>query len=337
MIRLKNILTLLVICLGTMAYGQSWTGQAYQFYKANDFESAQVAIDSAITTIERHDPQTWQLRGIIYRSITAGDSLYNRQIALESFVYAREIDKEGVYTDKINQYISNTLIRYYNNAVQLLMEDKNFDRSIKFYELYKEKYTSLLDPAHDFDQRDIEYYTALGAEYQNKSEIVPQADKNDLRIKSINACQKVLAIDSMDFQANFNSGIAYYNMGVDYIVAPDPEISIEELVLNTKRAEEAFLKAIPYLKRCELIQPDHMDTKVALMGCYYGLNNDEKYLKYQTDLDKINLPKYLKRYETHPTDEDNIKEIVRIYTYTMPNENEAEKYRNILYDLRMKE
>jgi len=54
-------------------------------------------------------------------------------------------------------------------------------------------------------------------------------------------------------------------------------------------------------------------------------------------LDKINLPKYLKRYETHPTDEDNIKEIVRIYTYTMPNENEAEKYRNILYDLRMKE
>ncbi|MGB1102934.1 MAG: hypothetical protein ACPG21_04840 [Crocinitomicaceae bacterium] len=337
MMQFRNILTLAIICISGLVYSQSWTGQAYQFYKANDFKSAQVAIDSAINTIERHDPQTWQLRGIIYRSVSEGDSLYNRQIALESFVYAREIDKEGVYTDKINKYIENTLIRYYNNAVNLLMQEKDFERSVEFYELYKDKYKSILDPAHNFNQRDIEYYTALGAEYQNKSEIVPQAEKNALRIKSIDACKKVIAIDSMDFQANFNSGIAYYNMSVDFIVAPDPEISIEELVLNTKKAEEVFLKAIPYLNRCESLKPDHMDTRVALMGCYYGLNNDEMYLQYQTELDKINLPKYLERYKTHPEDEENLKEIVRVYTYTMPNENEAEKFRNILYDLRMKE
>lgn len=331
--RLKNILTLIAVVLCSVSYGQSWTGQAYNFYKARDFESAQVAIDSAIQTIEQNDPQTWQLRGIIYREVTSGDSLKNRQIAIESFVYAREIDSAGIYTGKINNYLKNTVIRYYNNAVTLLKYEKEFEQAVELYNLYKKQYKRLLDPDYNFNERDIQFYIALGIEYQNKAAIVPQKLKNDWRYKAIDAFNVALEIDSMSFQANFNSGAAYYSIAVDYIQGSEDDISIDDLILKTKMSEEAFLKALPYLKRAEKVKPDHMDTKVALMGCYYGLNNDEMYMKYQAEVDQVNLPKYLERYESHPEDTENIKELIRIYRHTIPNEEEAVRFENILYDL----
>jgi hypothetical protein len=327
----RNILTLLVIVLSSTVHGQSWTGQAYNFFKANDLESAQVAIDSAIKTVERHDPQTWQLRGLIYRDVEKGDSLYNRQIAIESFIHAREIDTTHVYEAQITNYLKNTIIRYYNNAVGLLQEDHNFDKALEFYELYKERHKSLVDPTANFDERDIQFYIALGIQYQNKADIVPQKQKNEWRYKAIDAFDKALEIDSMNFQANFNAGAAYYTIAVDYITGAESEIDIDALVLSTKKAEEAFLKALPYLKRAEIIDPEHIDTKVAFMGCYYGLNNDKLYLKYQTILDEINLPTYLELYEQEPENVENIKEIIRIYRHTIPDEEKAKKFEDILY------
>lgn len=329
----RYISIILTVCAINLSYGQSWTGQAYEFYKANDYENAKSAIDSAITTFERFDSQTWQLRGIIYRNISSGDQLYYREIALESFVRAKKIDSSGVYTDKINEYLRNTIVRYYNDAVTLLTEQKEFEKSEESYNAYKEKYETLLAPGHDFTKQDIEFYTAVGAEYLAKADLVEQKKKNALREKSLEYCIKVLELDSMQRQANFNAGIVYYNIGVDLIMVVDPEITIEELILNQKRAEEAFLKALPYLHRAERLNANN-EVKIALMGCYYGLNNNELYLKYQTDLDKQNLPGYLERYKTNPDDIKNIKEIIRVYTYTLINEEEANRFRNILYDLR---
>ena len=330
---IRNILTLFAIMLSSMMYGQSWTGQAYNFFKANDLQSAQVAIDSAIKTVERHDPQTWQLRGLIYRDVQNGDSLYNRQIAIESFVHAREIDTAGVYAAQISNYLKNTIVRYYNNAVTLLQEDHDYDKALEYYERYKEHYKSLVNPSANFDERDIQFYIALGIEYQNKADIVPQKQKNEWRYKAIDSFDKALEIDSMNFTANFNAGAAYYTIAVDYITGSKAEIDIDELVVMTKKAEEAFLKALPYLLRAERIDAEHIDTKVALMGCYYGLNKDKLYLKYQSMLDKINLPKYLELYEKEPDNVENLKNIVRIYRTTIPDEEQAKKYEDILYNV----
>jgi tetratricopeptide (TPR) repeat protein len=315
------------------SFAQSWTGQAYDFYKEKNYEQARVAIDSAINSVERFDSQTWQLRGIIYRNISNGDQIYYREIALESFVRAKKVDSTGLYTVKINEYIRNTLVRYYNDAVTLLLEDGEFEKSEESYDIYIREYKKLVDPNHDFTSKHISYYNAMGAAYIKKVDVVEPNKKNDLRKKAIEYSSKVIALDSMDFQANFNIGIVYYNIGVDYVTTIDPETTLEKLILNQKKSEEAFLKALPYLHRAEKLQPKNKVTLEGLMGCYYGLNNNELYLEYQKMVDLQNLGGYLERHNTHPKDIENVRQLLRVYTQTLIDLEQAEKFKKILYDL----
>lgn len=326
---------MMITVIGT-AYGQSWTGQAFEFYKAKDFENAKTAIDSAITTAERFDSQTWQLRGIIYRNISNGDELYYREIALESFVHAQKVDTTGVYSDKIQEYLNATIIRYYNDAVTLLLEQKEFEKSEESYNAYKKHIKTLLDPNYDFRSVDINYYNTMGSEYLAQVDLVESAKKNALREKSLFYCKKVLEIDSMDYKANFNAGILYYNIGVDYVLAADPFITLDELIANQKKSEDAFLKALPYLHRAEKLKPESTEVREALMGCYFGLNRDDMYLKYQTMADKENLPGYLERFNTHPTDVENIRTLIRIYSKTLIDVERATFFKEKLNELENK-
>ncbi len=332
--KLIRYISFIILCsFMSNSYSQSWTGQAYTFYKADDLENAKSVIDSAIVSKERFDSQTWQLRGIIYRKISSGDQVYYREIALESFVRARDLDTAGVYTDKIKEYLNVTIVGYYNDAVTFLLDEKEFEKSEESYLLYKKHYKTLLDPGHDFRQGDINYYNAVGSEYLGKVDIVEPANKNQLREKAIFYCEKVLQIDSLDYKANFNIGIVYYNIGVDYVVVTDPLITIEELIINQKKSEDAFLKALPYLHRAEKLKPNSIEVQEALMGCYYGLNKDKLYLKYQTLVDRYYLRSYLERFETHPTDAENIRQLIRIYAKTLIDKEQEDRFRKALADL----
>ncbi len=326
---IKYIASLILAFSMNAAIGQ-WTGAAYEFYKNQDFENAQEAIDSAINSSERFDSQTWQLRGLIYRSISTGDQLYYREIAMESFIRAKKTDSTGIYTAKINDYLKNTILRYYNDAVTQLTTEHDFDKALVSYDTYKKYYKTHLDPAYDFSKSDVDFYIAMGAEYLAKSETVELNKKSFYREKSIEFSKMSLNLDSTKFQSNFNVGIIYYTIGVEFITTVDPEITIEELILNQKRAEDAFLKALPYFTRAERIQPENMDVKIGFMGCYYALNNQIEYLKYQTIVDIYYLPTYLEELKSNPDNIENIRNLYRIYTETLPNETEAAKYRSLL-------
>lgn len=331
---IRYISIFVVMLSASNSFAQSWTGQAYKLYKANDYENAKIAIDSAIHSVERFDSQTWQLRGIIYRNISDGDQVYYREISLESFVRAKSIDSTGLYTAKINEYLRVTLVRYYNDAVTLLIEEGEFKKSEESYNTYVREYKKLIDPNFDFREKDINYYNAVASQYLTKVEIVEPDKKNSLREKAILYSARVLEIDSMDFKANFNIGIVYYNIGVDYVTTIDiTDLTLERLFLNQKRSEEAFLKALPYLHRAEELQPNNKLVQEALMGCYYGLNNNELYLKYQKLVDLHNLKVYLDRNTTHPDDIENVTQLLRVYTQTLIDIEQAEKFKKILYDL----
>jgi tetratricopeptide (TPR) repeat protein len=331
---IRYISIFIVMLTATHSFAQSWTGQAFAFYKADDLSNAKTAIDSAINTTERFDSQTWQLRGIIYRNISSGDQLYYREIALESFIRAKKIDSTGLYTVKINDYLRNTIVRYFNDAVTLLMEDGEFEKSEESYNVYIREYKKLVDPNFDFTTNNINYYNAIGSEYLKKVDLVEPSKKMALREKAIEYSTKVLAYDTLDFKANFNIGIVYYNIGVDYVITIDPDgTSLEQIILNQKKSEEAFLKDLPYLHRAERLQPNNKAVQVALMGSYYGLNNMEMYLKYQKLVDQHNLGGYLERYNTHPDDIENARQLVRVYTQTIKDAEQADKFKKILYVL----
>jgi len=331
---MRYISFILIAVSASLSFGQTWTWQANDFYKAQNYEQAKIAIDSAIGTAERYDSQTWQLRGLIYRNLEGSNQLYYSQIAIESFVRAKKVDSTNIYTAKINEYIKNTLIKnYYNVAVQLLLEDKNFEKSEEFYTIYKKNYLALIDPMYSFKSSDVDYYNTVAVQYITKVDFAEPPKKSSLREKAIENCAKVLAIDSLDYKANFNMGIIYYNLGADYIMIADPEITMEQLMENQKRAENAFLKALPLLNNADRIQPGTMEVYEGLMGCYYGLNNDDLYLKYQILVDKHYLPVYLEQFKNQQKDIKNIKTLSRIYTYTLVNEEEANRLRTIINEL----
>ncbi|WP_066758724.1 hypothetical protein [Crocinitomix algicola] len=331
---IKYISFLIVVFSAGQTFSQtSWTGKAYEAYKANDYNNAQIAIDSAIKTNERYDSQTWQLRGIIYRNVTKGDSLFNRKIALESFVQAKDIDSLGLYRAQIDGYIKNTVIRYFNDAVTWLLVEKEFEKSLDSYETYKNHYVTLIDPNHDFTEADINYYNAVGVEYMTKATVVSTKEKDDLRDKALLFCHKALDLDTTAYTANFNIAIIHYNTGADFIMDQPAEITIEQLILSQQKAADAFLKALPYAHRAEKIKPNSKELHEALMGCYYGLNNNERYIHYQTLVDKKNIAFYEEQYRKDPKDKKNIKELIRVYSFTIVNPEKEKFYRKALQEL----
>jgi len=102
----------------------------------------------------------------------------------------------------------------------------------------------------------------------------------------------------------------YYNQGADLIMNMDPFTPIEEIPLIESEAQEGFNKALPFLLKALELSPDRIDVVEAVTGCYYGLQDNDNYMKYQTILDESNLPKLL---EKHNSSKDSASFFSRLF------------------------
>ena len=328
----RYIALLVLMVISTTGTSQQLTAKAHAMYTAKNYDSAQVYIDSAITTLEKYNSQTWQLRGLIYRKLETPENLQYREVALTSFVTAKEIDTAGVYTEKINEYLYNTIIRYYNEAVTYLNEGK-YVESERSYLLFKDKYITLLDPARVFDDEDLEYYNALGAAYTRQLNQVSGKEYEIVFALAVNSLGKVLAIDSMNYQANLNTAVIYYNRGAALMEDAEDNLTIDQLMENIETSNNLFQHALPMMRRAYAINPESPDVIEGLAGIYYSLNDDENWMVYQTKLDKINLPKFLEAYQKNPNDREIVKQLVRIYSSTLKDDAQYLKFKAILDQL----
>lgn len=329
---LRYISFLVLMVVSTMGMSQQLTAKAHALYSAKNYDSAQVYIDSAITTVEKYNSQTWQLRGLIYRKLETAETPQYRDIAIESFVQAKAVDSTGTYTEKINEYLYNTIIRYYNEAVTHLNEG-NYSESERHYLLFKEKFLALIDPSRRFDNEDLEYYNALGAGYTRQLNQVNGKEYEIVFALAVNALGKVLAIDSMNYQANLNTAVIYYNRGASLMENADDNLTIDQLMENIETSNNLFLHALPMMKRAYVINPESPDVIEGLAGIYYSLNDDENWMIFQTKLDKINLPKFLEAFEKNPNDREVVKQLVRIYSSTLKDDTQYLKFKAILDQL----
>ena len=332
--RLREILLFVLLMGGFSAFAQPLTGKAYECYQASDWACAKTWIDSAIVSEERNNSQTWQLRGVIYRKLETPQTLDFRNIAIESLVQARNLDVDNKYKDKIDELLFNTIIRYYNDAVTYL-EGSSLKESEKTYHVYKEKYSKYLNPGNDFKQSDIDYYNALGSRYMGEIELLEASPKKDELIdKAIGLFTYVIELDSTNWQANFNTGIIYYNRGADLAMHADPTLfieNIEELDKLLTRSVELFKQALPYLHRAYRLDSSNVGVMEGITGCYYGLNDNDNYPKYQKILDEHQIDSLMERQAKNPNDLDILRDILRIYSQTIINEEQYLKYKAI-YD-----
>ena len=326
---IKNISLLVLTMFAANAYGQFYTQKSNECYRAKDYECAKTYIDSAIISNERFNSQTWQLRGLIYRKLETPNTMEYRDISVESFVQAKNLDSTGQYAETIAKFLRNTIIRYYNDAV-VSLEKGQLSNSENSYALYKGKYKKYIDPDFDFSGTDLEYYNALGASYLQKAQQNSGEEKDKLSAKSLYFYEQVLEIDSNHVQANFNTGITFYNKGADLIMNMDPLTPIEKIPEIEAQAQELFKKALPFLKKSLELEPERIDVIEAITGCYYGLQDDENYLKYQKLLDTKNLPILLEEIEKDPSNVKVLRELVRIYRDTLKDEEKHKKYYEML-------
>ncbi|MBI3136729.1 MAG: hypothetical protein HYZ14_18795 [Bacteroidetes bacterium] len=330
---IKNILFSVLLSVAGQVYAQEYTAKAHAQFQAKDYDSARVLIDYAIQTNEKYNSQTWQLRGLIYRKLESPENISYREVAIESFIQARQTDTTQIYKEKINEYLYNTIIRYYNDAVTYLNEFKYTD-SEKSYLMFKARYLELIDATKNFANEDIEYYNALGGGYTKQLGQLSGKDYDIVFALAISALGKVLDADSMNYLANLNAAVMYYNRGADLIVNQDPEnTSIEVLMENIATAESLFLKALPLMQKAYAINPTNIEVLEGLSGIYYSLNDIENHLVYQTQLDKINLPKFLEIYQNNPNDRENLRQLVRIYSSTLKDDAQYLKFKTILDQL----
>lgn len=327
---MKAIRNIAFICFATLAFashGQQLTAKAYEFYQAQQFDSAKAWLDSAVVSNERFNSQTWQLRGLVYRKLESEEKMDYRNISIESFVQARNVDSTGAYKEKIDGYLYNTIIRYYNDAV-VAMNDGKLEQSEAAYLSYKEKYKKYVDSGFDFKQNDIEYYNALGGNYLKLVAGLQGEEKSKKVAKGVHYFEIVLKHDPDQFMPNFNVGIMYYNQGADLIMNMDPLTPLEDIPVLEAEAQKGFENALPYLLHANKLEPDRTDVIEAITGCYYGLwgSENEDYLKYQTMLDEKNLPDLIEKHGSEPENKKVLRELVRIYSTTIKDEEKYKQY-----------
>jgi hypothetical protein len=280
------IVTFILISVNVNA--QNFTVKAYKFYQEKNFDSAKVYIDSAVTNnVESNYSKTWQLRGVIYRNLENKYGVEYREIALNSFLESRNLDTLNEYKKEIDGYLINLNIRYYNDAVNLLNENK-LELSEETYLSYKNNYLKYIDKNKDFARNDIQYYNALATAWFKRNTLVEPGKKQDIYNTAIKYFGYVIEMDSMNYSANYGIGISYYNLGTDLIEGSDPfSTDIEEIDKIQNESIALFKKGEPYLKRAFKVNPNEKDVVEGLTGIYYSLNEENEYEYFQQLLNKM--------------------------------------------------
>jgi hypothetical protein len=208
----------------------------------------------------------------------------SRVISLQSALHSMELDTDGQFYDQniiILDRISNS---YYNDAVNAL---SNLDPKNPFYARNSfDEYIRIQKIAHPdnaLKDQKIKFYRAQATAFGNLFQNNP-AYKEEFFPLTIGSLETVLAIDSMNYGANYNLAIYLYNEGVSQIESVRTIIDIKDLMFIEKESIEMFKQALPYMLRAHELRPRE-ETLKGLKFIYRSLNDLEKSDYYSNELD----------------------------------------------------
>ncbi|NQU52123.1 MAG: tetratricopeptide repeat protein [Bacteroidetes bacterium] len=119
------------------------------------------------------------------------------------------------------------------------------------------------------DPTNTTYYFAQGTLYEKLND-----EEN-----AIKTYEGALEIDSEFFNANYNLGALYYNKGVQQIEVANgvPANENAKYEAELKKADVWFEKALPFMEKCDTLQPNDAPTLESLQNLYYRLKQMDKY------------------------------------------------------------
>jgi tetratricopeptide (TPR) repeat protein len=142
--------------------------------------------------------------------------------------------------------------------IDLYLKTGNNDAAMKY-----------LSMAIEQDPTNKTYYFAQGTLYERSGD-----EEN-----AIETYKKAMEIDPEYFDAYYNLGALYYNKGVKQIeianAVPPSENAKYEAEL--KKADVWFEKSLPFMEKCEEINPDDPMVLESLKNLYYRMKQMDKY------------------------------------------------------------
>lgn len=293
MIKKAYILLGILLLTANVLFAQSpSTVKAYELYTQGEYALASKTIDQAVQEKEgMSDPLTWQLRAIIYYDLFAKTESKNalsesRVKSLQSALKSLEIDDDKKYYDQNILILDKISISYYNDAVIAInnIDPQNPDFAENSFQEYL-RIQRIAHPDESLKSKEIDFYRAQATSFGKRYQTDPVANAEYFNL-TISSLQKVLLIDSMDYGANYNLAIYYYNEGVYKIETINSVIPIDVIIVIEKEGIDLFKKALPYMLRAHEIK-QREETFKGLRGIYRSLNDMAKYEQYNDELEKF--------------------------------------------------
>lgn len=277
---------------------QKFSAQNDSLFKAqslcNDkkFDIAIPIIDKVVLHPETHDdPASWHIRAFSYlqsfKQLGSNNSakLNLLDTALVSAIKAKKLDTKDEYKANNDAFIKNGAITYYKLCTILLQDSFNPNKSDVFYQNYK-KYTTIINPAFDFKQKDIDYYNTKGGIFADLYM------KNDFNQKygdiAKSALLKVLELDNKNISANINLGILYYNQGASLMRKMEYDIDLSQLDVVQENAKKLFKQSLPFMIKVYELDPKAERAIESLEGIYTALLDEQKATEFKQKKEALN-------------------------------------------------
>ena len=280
---------LVILCCSIAASGaaQNILNRSLDSYQAGKLDEAKLLIDSAMTSeLYAQQSISWYLKGFIYKDLYKentssrfGESA--RMQAITSFNKLLEIDTLGEYEKEARQNLVFLATTYYNQAMKLTQEQQ-LDTAVYYYKNFEEVYVPLNDTTISLEDSKAKFYFALGTGYVRRDALDSVSDHGQ---RALQAFEEVLAIDSMDKEANYNIGVIYYNEAVSKILEIDyDDADILAFGKFEDQTIDLFKKSLPYMKRAYRQDPKDKNILEGLAGIHFGLREFEVSNKYKMEL-----------------------------------------------------
>ena len=144
------------------------------------------------------------------------------------------------------------------SMIQIYLDMNKTDDAMKYLEM-----------AIQQDPGNATYHFAQGTLYE----------KMGNEAKAIETYENAIEADEKFFNAYYNLGALYYNKGVKQIEVANavPPNENDKYIAETKKADQWWEKALPYMEKCREIQPDDPMTLESLKNLYYRTKQMDKY------------------------------------------------------------
>ncbi len=256
--------------------------QAVDAFNNEDFQKALLSFEqimeiNSLPVVKEGNPEAVDTVFIF----NAGLAAYNAKEFDKAIKYYKEVAKYGYNEGRTYSLIANAYQQKNDTLGALEALKTGFEKypndntvltsMIQIYlDLNKtEEAMKYLKMAIEQDPKNATYYFALGTLYEKIND-----EEN-----AIKTYEKAIEVDPKFFNAYYNLGALYYNKGVKQIEVANkvPANENERYMEETKKADIWWEKSLPYMEKCQELNPDETITLESLKNLYYRMKKMDKY------------------------------------------------------------